>query len=146
MNTLLLALITTLSFPTCALTNGISEVSTTYPLPVEAERLQSLTVTLIVEATASNNVEIAFGCDSAQEGRLDFLEEDIRFGYDCGAFFTADTRTGERTVSGTNVWTITRREIGRNWNALRLTRRGADNTIAEVTLNAKKTSFALILR
>ena len=46
-----------------------------------------LNVQLQFVGTASNNVEVALGCDADGDGILTFDETDIVFGWDCGRYF-----------------------------------------------------------
>ena len=46
-----------------------------------------LNVSLQFVGTASNNVEVALGCDADGDGTLSLDETDVVFGWDCGRYF-----------------------------------------------------------
>ena len=54
--------------------------------------LREFTVRLAANATASNNVQIAFGTDMNADGVLEPSETDVVIGWDCGAWFLDDER------------------------------------------------------
>ena len=72
-------------------------------------------VALELAATPTNNVEIAFGVDTDEDGMLGCRERDFVLGWDCGAWFWRDrwanveTRFGEGTSVGaerTLTWRV----------------------------------------
>ena len=72
-----------------------TEVVTNRTLTLTRNRL---VVVLELDATETNNVEVAFGVDMNEDGILDVEEETCALGWDCGAWFISDKATGE-TVS-----------------------------------------------
>ena len=72
-----------------------TEVVTNRTLTLTRNRL---VVVLELDATETNNVEVAFGVDMNEDGILDVEEETCALGWDCGAWFISDKPTGE-TVS-----------------------------------------------
>jgi hypothetical protein len=47
-------------------------------------------LSLALDASPSNNVEVAFGCDANQNGALDDSEMAFALGWDCGEWFFRD--------------------------------------------------------
>ena len=69
-----------------------SEVSTNIALNVDYARLENLTFSLELSASASNSLSIAVGTAAGDSLALD--DADFEWGYDCGKWFRADTATG----------------------------------------------------
>ena len=69
-----------------------SEVVTNVALNVDYGRLENLTFSLELNASASNSLSIAVGTAAGDALTLD--EADFEWGYDCGKWFRADTETG----------------------------------------------------
>ena len=61
-------------------------------LNVDYARLENLTFSLELNASASNSLSIAVGTAAGDALTLD--EADFEWGYDCGKWFRADTATG----------------------------------------------------
>lgn len=62
---------------------------------VSGDNIRYLLLDLELNATPSNNVEVAFGRDADEDGDLSFRERAFVVGWDCGAWFYRDRRTGE---------------------------------------------------
>lgn len=60
-----------------------------------ADNVRYLLLDLELNTTPSNNVEVAFGRDDDENGDLSFSERAFVVGWDCGAWFFRDRRTGE---------------------------------------------------
>ncbi len=73
-----------------------TEVLTNRTLTLTRNRLE---VVLELDATETNNVEVAFGVDVNEDGVLDAEEETCALGWDCGAWFISDKTTGETTIA-----------------------------------------------
>ena len=153
MNTLL-ALTVALSLPPAS-TNAVdSEVVTNIAWQADESRPAKLRIPLELEALPDINLEIGVGTDRNGDGRLDLLEVDRFFGYDCGSFYTADTATGRVTSDPTgptsgrvaHEWTVPVRETDRGWNMARLVRRGTGDTNERGTLKRTSIGTALIIR
>ena len=61
-----------------------TEVSTNFSFAVDAVANRRLVFTLELQATPSNNVEVAIGCDTNCDGHLSLDESELTVGYDCG--------------------------------------------------------------
>ena len=106
-----------------------SEVVTNVALNVDYARLENLTFSLELNASASNSLSIAVGTAAGDAMTLD--EADFEWGYDCGKWFRADTETGnvdEWPEPGTGrvsrTLTINRSDFKPQWNRLRIVKRG----------------------
>ena len=64
-----------------------TEVSTNIAISLSAEAPRWLRFTLEMEASPSNNVEVAVGCDVDGDGCLSLDESALTVGYDCGEWF-----------------------------------------------------------
>lgn len=73
-------------------------------LPIE----NKFVLTIELDAAVSNNVEVAFGVDADEDGDLDFDEGEFAVGWDCGAWFYRDLRTG---ASGRAMFEDGRRKL-----------------------------------
>ena len=71
-----------------------TEVSTNLVFDTGSENENAFTLTIELDATASNNVEVAFGVDANGNATLDFEEREFSAGWDCGAWYYRDYRFG----------------------------------------------------
>jgi hypothetical protein len=71
-----------------------TEVSAHYPLQ-QPENVDNLDFSLVFNATASNNVEVAFGADADGDGKLALDETEMIIGWDCGRYFIENFKAGE---------------------------------------------------
>lgn len=83
------------------------------------------TISLSLDASPSNNVEVAFGCDANGNGTLDDSEAAFAVGWDCGEWFFRDIAAD---IAGSCASSCGRRKL--DWN-LRL-----DQSLAPKTLRA----------
>lgn len=159
-----------------------TEVSTNVPFAFVRERAGQFVFQLDFAATASNNVEVAFGEDLDGNGALDAGEAEFAFAWDCGrwrvsgapehAVLSAEPATEEgvkqvtwklRLVGGATPRRLTAAENGqplfeamsgeppawfyrREWNAVRVTARGADRPGECLSVSVVPDSFILRLR
>ena len=82
-----------------------TEVSTNVCLDVTqvlsvGDNFRFFDVALELAATPTNNVEIAFGVDTYEDGMLGCRERDFVLGWDCGAWFWRDRRANVETRFG----------------------------------------------
>ena len=105
-----------------------------------------------LQATPSNNVEVAIGCDADGDGHLSLDESDLTVGYDCGEWFVRsaekDTVTSE-VASDTGifrrVYELRSRHVDPSWNLVKVTRRGVGAADESVTIEPAEFGFALRL-
>ena len=128
-----------------------SEVSTNVALNVDYGRLENLTFSLELNASASNSFSIAVGTAAGDALTLD--EVDFEWGYDCGKWFHADTETGnvdEWSELGngrvSRTLTINRSDFKSRWNRLRIVKRGVGNVEVDASYSREYTKFFIRLR
>ena len=128
-----------------------SEVSTNIALNVDYARLENLTFSLELNASASNSLSIAVG--TAAGGALTLDEADFEWGYDCGKWFRADTATGnvdEWSEPGngrvSRALSIDRRDFKPQWNRLRIVKRGVGDIEVGLSYSREYTKFTIRIR
>ena len=72
-----------------------TEVVTNAALPAVRADSRVFAFSLELDATASNNVEVAFGSDADHDGVLSRAEADLLVGWDCGEWKVVDCATGD---------------------------------------------------
>ena len=75
-----------------------TEVVTNAVLPTARADSRVFAFSLELDATASNNVEVAFGRDVDHDGMLSRAEADLLVGWDCGEWKVVDCGTGDEVV------------------------------------------------
>ncbi len=75
-----------------------TEVVTNSVLPAARADSRVFAFSLELDATASNNVEVAFGRDADNDGGLSRAETDLLVGWDCGEWKIVDCATGDETI------------------------------------------------
>ena len=128
-----------------------SEVVTNIALNVDYDRLENLTFSLELNASASNSLSIAVGTAAGDALTLD--ETDFEWGYDCGKWFRADTATGnvdEWPEPGNGLvsraLSIDRRDFNPQWNRLRIVKRGVGDIEVGLSYSREYTKFTIRIR
>ena len=128
-----------------------SEVSTNVALNVDSARLENLTFSLELNASASNSLSIAVGTAAGDSLALD--DADFEWGYDCGKWFRADTATGNvdewpELGNGRILRTLTidRRDFNPQWNRLRIVKRGLGDIEVGLSYSREYTKFTIRIR
>ena len=128
-----------------------SEVVTDVVLNVDYGRLENLTFSLELNASASNSLSIAVGTAAGDALTLD--EADFEWGYDCGKWFRASTATGNVDVwpePGTGrvsrTLTIERSDFNPQWNRLRIIKRGVGDVEVGLSYSREYTKFTIRIR
>ena len=110
-----------------------TEVSTNFAFAVGEGGGRRLVFTLELEATPTNNVEVAIGHDADGDGCLSLDETALAVGYDCGEWFTRSAANDSVTYSDAAVfgtfrrtYEVRSRHIDPSWNLVKVTRRGFD--------------------
>ena len=75
-----------------------TEVVTNAVLPTARANSRVFAFLLVLDATASNNVEVAFGRDADNDGELSRGEACLLVGWDCGTWKIVDCATGDETI------------------------------------------------
>ena len=129
-----------------------TEVSTNFTFGVGAVANRRLVFTLELQASPSNNVEVAIGCDANGDGHLSLDESGLTVGYDCGEWFVRSAEKDAVTsavVSDTGtfrrVYEIRSRHIDPSWNLVKVTRRGFGAANENVAVEPAESGFTLRL-
>ena len=130
-----------------------TEVSTNFPFAVGAAANRKLVFTLELQASSSNNVEVAIGCDADCDGHLSLDESGLTVGYDCGEWFVRSAAKNAVTTAvvsdaGTfrRVYEVRSRQVDPSWNLVKVTRRGVGVANESVAVNPAETGFGLTIR
>ena len=128
-----------------------SEVSTNIALNVDYARLENLTFSLELNASASNSLSIAVGTAAGDSLALD--DADLEWGYDCGKWFRSDTATGDvdewpepGTGRVSRTLTIERSDFNPQWNRLRIIKRGVGDVEVGLSYSREYTKFTIRIR
>ena len=133
-----------------------TEVSTNIAFVVERPAMTRIEFTVALDATPTNNVEVAIGTDANSDGNLAVEEAACTFGYDCGRWFKREGELfdcsdcsivrldAEGRVEKTFV--LKRRQLDTAWNLVKVTRRGCGATCELVKAEGKLPGFKLEVR
>ena len=140
--------------PPCAYAD--TEVSTNIAFVVDRAMMTRIEFAVALDATPTNNVEVAIGTDANADGNLAPEEAAYVFGYDCGKWFTrvgelfdcSDCSivrlNGEGRVERSFV--LKMRKLDTAWNLVKVTRRGCGEACELVTVDGRKPGFKLEVR
>lgn len=135
-----------------------TEAATNVVVAIPADK-NRLTLSLTVDCTPSNSVEVAIGRDSDGDGDLAPDEADYVLGYDCGEWFVR--RGDEVPGSGLQVpeasaiqgagrmtrdFRLVREDIDFGWNLVKVVRRGLGPSAEFASVSANKQGIAVIVR
>ena len=131
-----------------------TEVSTNIAFVVERPAMSRIEFTVALDATPTNNVEVAIGTDVNGDGNLSLEESAHVFGYDCGKWFernregTGSIGTGCPTLSAriAKTFVLKRRQLDMAWNLVKVTRRGCGATCELVKAEGRRPGFMLEVR
>ena len=136
-----------------------TEVSTNIAFAVERPAMTRIEFTVALDATPTNNVEVAIGTDTNSDGNLAVEEAAYVFGYDCGAWFARSAGLeglGSLECLGSleglgggrveKTFVLKRRQLDTAWNLVKVTRRGWGSTCELVEANGRKPGFKLEVR
>ena len=130
-----------------------TEVSTNIAFAVERPAMTRIEFTVALDATPTNNVEVAIGTDTNSDGNLAVEEAAYVFGYDCGTWFARSAGLeclgsleglGGGRVEKTFV--LKRRQLDTAWNLVKVTRRGCGSACELVEAKGRKPGFKLEMR
>ena len=127
-----------------------TEVSTNIAFVVDRAMMTRIEFTVALDATPTNNVEVAIGTDANGDGNLAPEEAAYVFGYDCGRWFT---RVGELfdcsivQLDGAGrlekTFILKMRKLDSAWNLVKVTRRGCGATCELVKAEGCRQGFTL---
>jgi len=129
-----------------------TEVSTNFVFSVGEGQNRSLVFTVELQATPSNNVEVAIGIDADEDGNLSLDESELCVGYDCGTWFVRSALNDAVTttdVVDSGVFRRTYRvragRVNPQWNLVKVTRRGVDASAEGVLVEKVEQGFRVRL-
>ena len=130
-----------------------TEVSTNFTFSVGEGGGRRLVFSLELQATPTNNVEVAIGHDANCDGHLSIDETALAVGYDCGEWFVRSAAKDSVTysdaaVSGTvrRTYEVRSRHIDPLWNLVKVTRRGLGVTNEDISIYLVESGFGVIMR
>ena len=130
-----------------------AEVATNFPLTVNAERLERITIAVSLDSCVTNEVLVAIGADGDNDGDLSIDEAASVFGCDCGEWYRTDLHTGTASTEGsdpsveaTNAVVIGKREFDPAWNLVKVVRRGLGEVVESVTVDEERVRFDIRIR
>ena len=136
-----------------------TEASTNIAFAVERPAMTRIEFTVALDATPTNNVEVAIGTDANSDGNLAVEEAAYVFGYDCGAWFARSAGLeglGSLECLGSleglgggrveKTFVLKRRQLDTAWNLVKVTRRGCGAVCELVEANGRKPGFKLEVR
>ena len=134
-----------------------TEVSTNIAFVVDRSIMTRIEFTVALDATPTNNVEVAIGTDENGDGNLSVEEAAYVFGYDCGAWFCRDQ--GENKIESTAVdlglrpgpllshtFILKMRKLDAAWNLVKVARRGCGAVCELVKAEGRKPGLILEVR
>ena len=138
-----------------------TEVSTNFHYGVTLTNVTRMAFVIELEATPTNNVEVAIGTDGDGDGNLAAEEAAYTFGYDCGTWFcrARDENKVEATAVNLNLnlnlqpqpplshtFILKKRKLDTAWNTVKVTRRGYGDVGELVTVEGRYPGFKLEIR
>ena len=130
-----------------------TEVSTNIAFAVERPAMTRIEFTVALDATPTNNVEVAIGTDANGDGNLAVEEAAHVFGYDCGTWFARSAGLeGLGSLEGfgggrvEKTFVLKRRQLDTAWNLVKVTRRGCGAVCELVEAKGRKPGLKLEVR
>ena len=136
-----------------------TEVSTNIAFAVERPAMTRIEFTVALDATPTNNVEVAIGTDANSDGNLAVEEAAYVFGYDCGAWFARSAGLeglGSLECLGSleglgggrveKTFVLKKRQLDTAWNLVKVTRRGCGAVCELVEAKGRKPGLKLEVR
>ena len=129
-----------------------TEVSTNFTFAVGERCNRRLVFSLELQASPTNNVEVAIGRDADEDGLLSLDEAALTVGYDCGEWFVRSVANDSVTCSdaadtGTfrRTYEVRSRYIDPTWNVVKVTRRGLGVSNETVSFSLVESGFGLTI-
>ena len=149
-----------------------TEVSTNIAFVVDRSAMTRIEFTVALDATPTNNVEVAIGTDGNGDGNLSVEEAAYVFGYDCGNWFVRDQvkvrgEGEQRNLSSysagqperesnilcspspstftysSHTFILKKRQLDTAWDTVKVTRRGCGAVCELVKAEGRKPGFKL---
>ncbi len=150
-----------------------TEVSTNIAFVVDRSAMTRIEFTVALDATPTNNVEVAIGTDENGDGNLSVEEAAYTFGYDCGKWFKRSksevvveqwnlstcsagqpeqesnihcTTTSNNYDFSSCTFILKKRKLDTAWDTVKVTRRGCGAVCELVKAEGRKPGFKLEVR
>ena len=134
-----------------------TEVSTNIAFVVERPAMTRIEFTVALDATPTNNVEVAIGTDGNGDGNLSVEESAYVFGSDCGTWFcrARDENKIENTTVDldlrprpllSHTFILKMRKLNTAWNLVKVIRRGCGAACELVKAEGRKPGLVLEVR
>ena len=150
-----------------------TEVSTNMAFVVDRTEMTRIEFTVALDASPTNNVEVAIGTDENGDGNLGVDEAAYTFGYDCGKWFkrsksevvveqwnSSTCSAGQPEQEGnvlcststsnfdysSHTFILKKRQLDTAWNLVKVTRRGCGAVCELVKAEGRKPGFKLEVR
>ena len=123
-----------------------TEVSTNVVLHINSQKLDRFTLSIETTCCTSNEVLVAIGCDSDEDGDLSFDEAAFAFGADCGERYLADYRTQTIVNYSSSSVIINKKDFNPNWNLAKIIKRGLGEVGEEITETVENVQFTIRIR
>ena len=131
-----------------------TEVSTNISFVVDRSMMTRIEFTVALDATPTNNVEVAIGTDANGDGNLAVEEAAYTFGFDCGKWFERDCEGAELIGAECptprarieNTIVLKSSQLDSAWNLVKVTRRGCGTSCELVETKGRKPGFKLEVR
>ena len=133
-----------------------TEVSTNIAFAVERPAMTRIEFTVALDATPTNNVEVAIGTDANGDGNLAVEEAAYVFGWDCGRWFKREGELfdcSDCSIVRLNAegrveksFVLKKRQLDTAWNLVKVTRRGCGATCELVEAKGRKPGLKLEVR
>ena len=130
-----------------------TEVATNFSFAVGEGGGCRLVFSLELQASPTNNVDVAIGHDVNGDGHLSLDETALAVGYDCGDWFVRSAANDSVTYSdvadsGTfrRTYEVRSRQVDPSWNIVKVTRRGLGVASESVGVELKPQGFGLTIR
>ena len=129
-----------------------TEVSTNFAFSAGEGQSRGIVFTVELQATPSNNVEVAIGCDADEDGSLSVDESGLCVGYDCGTWFVRSSAQDAVTTEDVDdsgvfrrTYRVRARRVNPLWNLVKVTRRGYGASAESVSVEMVEHGFRVRL-
>ena len=129
-----------------------TEVSTNFAFSVGEGQSRGIVFTVELQASPSNNVEVAIGVDADEDGSLSVDESGLCVGYDCGTWVVRSASddaitTTDAADSGVfrRTYRVRARRVNPLWNLVKVTRRGIAAAAESVSVEMVEHGFSVRL-
>ena len=129
-----------------------TEVSTNFAFSVGEGQSRGIVFTVELQATPSNNVEVAIGVDADGDGLLSVDESELCVGYDCGTWFVRSSAQDAVTTEDVDdsgvfrrTYRVRARRVNPLWNLVKVTRRGCGASAESVSVESVEQGFKVRL-